>query len=242
MRLFESFKKSTLRSLPYIVFVLAIVTGFLFLYAIDQVFRVRQIIVEHSGKRTQVVGLEAVYYQPTAFLNEEKVAEDLLRVNPYARNVLVKKELPQRIYVTIEWQSPFVQIQTKEGVYLLGEDTRILEKRKEKVGKLPIISYYQTLPFSLYQAGRKLDFRDIILSIELLKRMRNLGYTVETIDIVDFSMLRYTSTTKQFLFSAEKDLETQWYQAERLIKELRIKGEDFTRIDVRFEKPIYEPV
>ena len=60
-----------------------------------------------------------------------------------------------------------------------------------------------------------------------------------TIDIKGQDMLVFNLIDgKQIIFSNSKDKNTQNYQLELIIKQFKIEGKEFKKIDLRFDKPI----
>jgi hypothetical protein len=170
------------------------------------------------------------------------VGEQLKRLNPSIKMISVKKEYPNRLYIEVTHLSPVVYLQGDPGLYLLAEDASILEKNREKKNNLPVINYYQKLPFSNHQAGEKLDYHDIVFTIGFLQKLTDIDVEVKAIDISGSHVITFKTDKQEILTSSDKDLKTQQYLLERIVKELRIKGEDFKSIDVRFEKAIYIPL
>ena len=60
-----------------------------------------------------------------------------------------------------------------------------------------------------------------------------------TIDIKGQDMLVFNlESDKEIIFSNKKEKELQDYQLEFIIKQFKIEGKEFKKIDLRFEKPV----
>lgn len=243
-----SWKQLFKLSFIYAAFVLAIVAGFIGLFVIDQIFRIKEIEVLQQGKKINVVGLQGFHDESSFLLKPEDVATIIKKENPAIGSINVKKEYPDRLIVSITTRTAMIALKGDVGYYFLASDGTIIEKVREEPKNLPRITYYQKLPFINYQAGQKILNNDIALCINFYSRFVQIGLKAETIDIQDYSMIRFLvpekrdSVAKEIRISAEKDKETQWYQIERLVKDLRIQGQDYKLIDVRFEKPYFEQI
>lgn len=228
-------------SLTYGIFVGAAVTGFFALYTIDSIFRISRITVDQRGSDARPIGIEAFYGAFSPMVQHNVVAGELKRQNPYIKKAEARVELPNHLVVFIETHRPVAALRGGQGYFLLADDGTILEKRREDVSGLPRILYYQQPNFALYQAGQKITFLDVMVGLFFLQKLREINILADTIDIQDYTMIRITANDRAYLFTLEKDRELQWYQMERLITELGISGQQYKRIDVRFEKPLYEP-
>jgi hypothetical protein len=219
-----------------------IVVSFFTFYLFDTVFRLQEISVIQKNRPVQLFGINSLKESNIFLLNERSVGEQLKRLNPSIKMISVKKEYPNRLYIEVTHLSPVVYLQGDPGLYLLAEDASILEKNREKKNNLPVINYYQKLPFSNHQAGEKLDYHDIVFTIGFLQKLTDIDVEVKAIDISGSHVITFKTDKQEILTSSDKDLKTQQYLLERIVKELRIKGEDFKSIDVRFEKAIYIPL
>ncbi len=236
-----SWKKFLRDSILYISFISAIVAGFIGLFLVDRVLRVDEIIVKQTGKKITVTGLQAFQGNSMLLLKEDEVVRLLKRDNPKIADITVDKKYPGTLTITIKTRQPVAALTGDVGFYLVAEDGTILEKVREEPSNLPKITHYQKLPFLNNQAGQNVNFTDISLSLSFYKRFLKLGLKPLSIDIQDYSMIRFIfAEEKEVRITAEKESEFQWYQIERLVKDLEIRGEKYRLIDVRFDKPYYE--
>ena len=212
------------------------------LYLVTFYFTVQKIEVTQKGKPVALNGLKGLEGDRMILLDEKKTADTVLLLNPYLKTITVQKQYPQTLLITVDNHIPLAQLQGDVGYYILSDTAKILEKKRYAVPNLPLISYYQKLPFIQNQAGKFIDFQDIELALHFIKKVRSAGIAVETVDIAGFHMIRLNSKDKTILVSAEKDKETQDYQFETIVRELRKDGNDFSELDLRFEKPIFKQV
>src|SRR5690606_2689729 len=137
----------------------------------------------------------------------------------------ITKQYPNTLLTKVEYFKPLAILHTQEGYFLLSEEAVILEKSREEISKsLPVITYYQDIPFALYQAGQQLNFKEIQDSIYFLQKLGSMRMPVISIDIQGFHMLGLYTSDEVFFFSSEKDRKQQEYQLEATIKEFSISG------------------
>ena len=176
-----SWKQFLKTSFFYILFVVVIVVSFFSFYLFDTFFRLQEINVTQTNRTVQLFGINSLKDSNMFFVNEHTVGEQLKRLNPSIKMISVRKEFPNRIFIEITHLTPVVYLQGDPGIYLLAEDTSILEKDREKKVNYPVITYYQKLPFSNYQAGDKLDYHDIVFTVQFLQKLENIGIEIKNL-------------------------------------------------------------
>lgn len=236
-----SWKQFLKTSFFYILFVVVIVVSFFTFYIFDTVFRLHEISVTQKNRNVQLFGVNSLKGSSIFFVNEDTIQKQLKSLNPSIKSIDVSKEYPNKLHIEVTHLTPVVYLQGDPGIYLLAEDASILEKDREKKQNLPLISYYQKLPFSNFQAGDTLDYHDIMFTIGFLQKLTDINIDVKTIEIAGSHVVTFNTEKQQILTSSDRDLKSQQYALERIVKEFRIKGDDFKSLDVRFEKPIYIP-
>ncbi len=209
------------------------------LYYGDSVLRVHNIILQGTKKGEEISGLKALEGERMWLLNEDEAASFIKIRNTYIKNITITKQYPNTLLTKVEYFKPLAILHTQEGYFLLSEEAVILEKSREEISKsLPVITYYQDIPFSLYQAGQQLNFKEIQDSIYFLQKLGSMRMPVISIDIQGFHMLGLYTSDEVFFFSSEKDRKQQEYQLEATIKEFGISGRKIKTLDVRFDKPV----
>lgn len=225
---------------PFFLFIVVFSTVFAGLYFLDTTFRVKHIILEPQNKRNESLrGVEDLKEEYLFFLDEQEVISKVKNSNAYVKNVEVTKQYPDTLSLQISYYIPLAILTVPDGYFLLGDEGVILEKsRKQFTQKLPLITYYQNVPFAHYQAGQQLNFADIKDSLYYLQTLSSLKQTINSIDIKGFHMLGLYTSDEVYIFSAEKDRDQQVYQLEAVMREFMISGKKIESLDVRFDRPV----
>ena len=106
---------------------------------------------------------------------------------------------------------------------------------------MPIINYYQKLNFRSFQTGDWIDFKDIKQTLFFVEKLSQLNLIPLTIDIKGQDMLVFNlNDNKTIVFSNSKDKEDQSYQLELIIRQFKVEGKEYKKIDLRFDKPIIQ--
>lgn len=220
------------------IFVFILILGAL--YFVDQRFRIKQVNLEPTNRRNaEVRGVQTLRGELIWFIDEEETAKFIKDRNAYLKDVQVFKEYPDTLNFKVSYYSPLAVLHVPDGYFLLGDEAVILEKSRTPVSSsLPTITYYQNIPFSNYQAGQKLNFKDIQDSLFYLQKLAGLKETIISIDITGFHMLGLYTSEEEYIFSSEKEREQQAYQLEATIREFMINGRKIKSLDVRFDKPV----
>lgn len=228
-------KRSLLPILSVCVFFIAI--GIF--YFVDTTFRIQQVNISANPGQVPVAGILEIKGKYIFLTSEKTVADIITRTNPSIKSVIVARQYPNSIQLSITRYEPVVYLKSQDGYFLLTEEAIILGKSTE-IGKkqLPVISYYQSIPFAEYQAGQQLPSQDIRDSIFFLKKMKDMGIRINSIDIAGFHMLGLYTEDKHYYFSSEKERNIQVYHLEQAIKRFKNEESDYKSIDVRFEKPV----
>jgi hypothetical protein len=165
----------------------------------------------------------------------------IVKNNPYVKAVKIEKEYPSSLHLKVTYYSPLALLKVKDGFFLLSDEAHILAKSREEIQgkKLPLMNYYQNIPFSTYQAGQQILFKDIQDSMYFLQNMKELKPEVISIDIAGFYMLGlYTRTGEKYFFSSDKEREKQLYQLEQTVHYFKVNGKKYKTLDLRFDKPV----
>ncbi len=226
--------------LPVLLFCIIFSAMFAGLYIADNTFRIHNINLQPSHKRNaDLKGIQSFKGEYIMFLDEKEIADSIKIRNSYVRNVEVTKQYPDTLSLKISYYVPLAVLTVPDGFFLLGDEAVILEKQREAFpNKLPQITYYQNIPFSNYQAGQELDFKDIKDSLFYLQKLSALKQTINSIDIKGFHMLGLYTSDEVYLFSSEKERDQQVYQLEVTMREFMVSGKKIKSLDVRFDKPV----
>jgi cell division septal protein FtsQ len=231
MKFLKKLKFTLFLSLICLLFLAA----FFFIYYF---FRVNKI--ELISDRKFTLANESELVDKIIFLiNEEDIAKQIVQENFLLEKAVVEKVLPSTLKVNVYFYQPIASLIVNKGYFDLSPDGRILIKKKEGKPILPIINYYQKLNSGSFQTGDWIDYNDIKQTLYFIEKLKQINLTPLTIDIKGQDMLVFNlNDSKQFVFSIEKAKEIQDYQLELIIKQFKIEGKEFKKIDLRFEKPV----
>ncbi len=209
------------------------------MYYIDTTYRIHTILVSHGNSGIPTAGFPAILNRFLFLTPEAEIADIITRTNPTIKSVTVTKEYPDTVKLSITRYEPAAYLKSIDGYFLLADDAIILGKYQElENSRLPVITYYQAIPFVQYQIGTQIPAKDIRDGIYFAQELRNRGIQINSIDIVGFHMLGLYTEEKEFYFSSEKERNTQIYHIEQSLKRLELDDVEYTAIDVRFEKPV----
>ncbi len=221
------------------LFILVFGLTFSLLYRLDGRFRVSGIQVLGEADEYPFKGKEQYDGQHIWSIDPEDVHIYLKNANPYYRIVHIEKKYPSTIQVEVSRLVPSAYLQVAEGYFLLSREGIILEKVREiESEKFPLITFYQHVPYTMFQRGDEIGFKEVKDTLYFLEIIHSARLKVNSIDIEGFHMLGLYTEEGTFLFSSEKDSELQKYQFEQSLKQLSVEGVQFDTLDVRFEKPI----
>ncbi len=158
--------------------------------------------------------------------------------NPNIKEITIKKMLPSKLLITVSVYEPIAFLEANSGHFALNEDGKLLYKKKDIDTNLPIIHYYQKFNFASGAPGELIDYKDIVLSLHLLKKSLDLALRVDSIDIGSLDMIAFNLLNKKILFTTRKNELLQIYELVAIVKNFKIEGKDFKNLDLRFDKPI----
>jgi len=220
-----------------VVVLLALIFLGVFFY-VNRFFLVKEIEIFGNDKKNSINGLINLKNHNLLYISEQKTALDLQKENPWMESVIIDKSYPNKLTIKIKPAIPIALIKVDQGFFYLDAGGKVIQKAKKNDSRLPQINYYQLLSYFDYQPGNKIGYKDILLSLFFINNLNNLGYSVDTVDIAGFYMIRFNLKDKSILFSTEKDTKKQAYQLEQIIKRFKIEGVDFSSLDLRFDKPV----
>ena len=172
-------------------------------------------------------------------IDEQEVQKQINLANPSYVVKEIQKQYPHSLSIQVGRLYPSAYLEVGNGYILLSKEGNILQKSREiELTSVPIITYYQRIPYSTYQAGYsvdKKDIRDVLYFIEVIKGVKE---KVTRIDIAGYHMLGLYTDEHAYVFSSEKQKELQLYQFEQAIRQFQIEGTAFSSIDFRFDKPV----
>jgi len=172
-------------------------------------------------------------------INEDETAKKIVFKNPQLKRAVVNKVWPNTLKITVYFYEPTAALIVNQGFFNLSSDGRILAKIKDGQPSLPVINYYQKLNSNSFETGDRIDYEDIRQTLFFIDKLRQINLVPLTIDIKGQDMLVFNlESDKEIIFSNKKEKELQDYQLEFIIKQFKIEGKEFKKIDLRFEKPV----
>ena len=211
---------------------------FLALFIATNYFYVKEILLISDDSKMKIIGTSSLRNKNLLLLNLTELEKEIIQKNPTVRSVEITKIYPNKLRLKITSDRAVVAVKADLGYLYLSDKGKITSKKKVLDKKLPLINYYQKVYFSNYQSGQKINYKEIITVLELVKKAENLGLIVDTVDIVGTYMVAFNLEEKKIIFSLEKKLEEQEFELETIVKQFRIEGKEFISLDLRFNKPV----
>jgi len=200
---------------------------------------VKEIVITSSHAKDTVRGLELYYFEFLPLLSEEELQKNLVALNPIITKVQVTKQYPNKLVLNLHTVKPTVATKVADEYVLLAVNGRILQKLKTKPANLPELIYYQQLFKEQIKIGDLLGFKDIQIAIRFVDVLGSFGYRVKRVDINSFYMIRLElEDSREILVTTEKDIQKQEYQIKAILRQFKVDGTNFKRIDVRYDKPV----
>lgn len=222
----------------YILIIILALSIASLLILLNNFLAIREIQVVTSTNESVIDGIDNLKKKNILLLSIEKSEKLLIRQNPKIKQIEIKKIYPSKLLVTIFVYEPLALLEVDSGYFALGEDGRILYKKKDFDKNLPLIHYYQKFAFTTGVPGEIVSYKDITLALHLLNASRDLALRVDSIDIAGLSMIAFNLANKKILFTTQKDETLQEYELETIIKRFKLVGHDFKNLDLRFDKPV----
>lgn len=197
--------------------------------------------IEADLPSANLLGIESLKNKNLIFLSPKMEEEKLKTVNPSVKTISITKKFPNSLIVKIDFYSPQALIRSNRGFLALSEDGRILftTKNSNIFLSLPLINYYQLINQEINSVGDWLEFNDIKMSLILLNKLKEFNLAIKKIDIINEDMILFKLKDEQEIaFTSKKSWEKQIFPVPLILKQLKIEGKTFKRIDVRFDKPI----
>ena len=246
MSLNTSFPKFLGKIKFVILFFFLCLISFLIIFFINQFFLVKNIQVI-SEQKINLMNKDKLINKSLLFISQEKVAKQIISENYLLEKAEVEKVWPNTLKISVSVYKPCASLTVNNGVFDLSCDGRILQKilayasKKNNQQYLPINNYYQKLNFRSFQTGDWIDFKDIKQTLFFVEKLSQLNLIPLTIDIKGQDMLVFNlNDNKTIVFSNSKDKEDQSYQLELIIRQFKVEGKEYKKIDLRFDKPIIQ--
>lgn len=199
-------------------------------------FRVREITVEGTK---QLFGTEVYSNKSMFFLKKEDIEREILAKNPSLQKVTVQLAFPQSIVISVIPSAPIASLLLKDGIMQLSSKGKIIAKQKdlEESSHIPV-QYYQPLYYRNFTVGEIIDIGEVVTAVFIIEEVQKLNIPISTVDIRNENMIVLISEEREILVSATKDARVQIAQLKVVIEQFRAKALTFSRLDLRFEKPV----
>lgn len=222
----------------FLFFSLLCLLFFSILFFINQFFLIKKVELI-SDKKFLLANKNELINKNLIFINQDKIAKKIILENSLLKTVILDKVWPVTLKITVYFYDPMAALIVNQGFFNLSADGRILSKIKDGQPSLPIINYYQKLNGNSFQTGDWIDYKDIQQTLFFIDKLRQINLVPLTIDIKGQDMLVFNlNGDKKIVFSNKKEKELQNYQLEFIIRQFKIEGKEFKKIDLRFEKPV----
>ncbi len=222
----------------FLFFSLLCLLFFSILFFINQFFLIKKVELI-SDKKFLLANKDELINKNLIFINQDKIAKKIILENSLLKTAVVDKVWPATLKITVYFYDPMAALIINQGFFNLSADGRILSKIKNGQPFLPIINYYQKLNSNSFQTGDWIDYKDIQQTLFFIDKLRQINLMPLTIDIKGQDMLVFNlNGDKKIVFSNKKEKELQDYQLEFIIRQFKIEGKEFKKIDLRFEKPV----
>ena len=213
---------------------------FFILFFINQFFLIKKIQLI-SDREFLLANKDELINKNLIFVNQDKIAKKIILENSLLKKVVVDKVWPVTLKVIVYFYEPMAALIVNKGFFNLSADGRILAKIKDGQPSLPIINYYQKLNSNSFASGDWIDYKDIQQTLFFIDRLGQINLAPLTIDIKGQDMLVFNlKDDKKIIFSNKKEKKLQDYQLEFIIRQFKIEGKEFKKIDLRFNKPIIQ--
>lgn len=222
----------------FLFFSLLCLIFFSILFFINQFFLIKKIELI-SDRKFLLANKDELINKNLIFINQNEIAKKIIQENFLLKTAVVDKVWPATLKVNVYFYEPIAALIVSQGFFNLSADGRILSKIKDGQSSLPIINYYQKLNSNSFQTGDWIDYKDIQQTLFFIDKLEQINLMPLTIDISGQDMLVFNlNDDKKIVFSIRKEKESQDYQLELIVRQFKIEGKEFKKIDLRFNKPV----
>ncbi len=210
------------------------------LLLVNQFFTIKRILIVGLDKNEESVDSEYFMNKNLLLIKQSEIRTLILQKNAIISDVQIQKKFPDTLILTVQSYTPVAILQADNGFFILGDRTNILKKVKKNNTTLPLIRHYQVPQYSIYTPGDKIAYSDLGFSLHLIGALEDTGLHIDSIDINSLSVIVLQQGEKSILFSSDKNEDVQVYQLELILKQFKLEGKDFKKLDLRFDKPVVE--
>jgi len=229
----------SLNKLKFFLFFLVLCSiFFLIVFFINNFFLIKNIELV-SDQKFSLANKEDVINKSMLFSDDDQISKKIIKDNFLIKAAKIEKIWPNSLRIFVSFYESCSSLIVNNGFFNLSCDGRILQKTKDTPQYLPVINYYQKLNSDSFQTGDWIDFNDIKQALYFIEKLKEINLTALTIDIKGQDMLVFNLINgQQVVFSNSKDKSVQDYQLELIVRQFKVEGKEFKKVDLRFDKPI----
>lgn len=164
----------------------------------------------------------------------KQLEEQLLTI----REIKIKKQLPNKVFIEIIPRTKFVSITNdEENWYIVDSDYFIYQLVFEKPNDIPLIKL-KDKSHKLY-LGQQVNNNQILRAIELIRAIENSYLSYREIIVAESRTINLQLDDSLIAsFSAAKNIQTQVDSLQFILRQSKIEGKTPAFIDLRFDKPV----
>lgn len=200
---------------------------FVLMYSI---FTIQTIEVEGSGVHITVD--EKHFPKNILFIDEKKLAHELLRQYPQLASVTIDKRYPHTLVITPSLRVGIARIHTGIGSFRVDAEGRVLEDPDIREA-LPLLD----IPVLQPTVGEQITDEAILSAIGFVHKSAAF-VPIVTIQVAGGASFLAKSATTDILFPQHGDSGTRAATLQTLMRGFRMKGTLPAKIDLRFDKPV----
>jgi len=197
--------------------------------------------VAQIKEKLEVVGSSIV------FVDLKKLAKKITGDFPCIGEVKSRKIFPETLEFEIVTRKPVLQaiattsaqpvVATQSAVFIVDDQGFTFAKIQATVSALPLAFFPMATNLTV---GQRLDSKEVRFAVEISKFFENAKLKLKILSFAAKEILAQTESDTIILFSTEKDLGQSLASLQSILQRAKIEGKNFSKIDLRFEKPVVE--
>lgn len=173
------------------------------------------------------------------FIDENKIANEIKKLNPEILDLSIKKEFPNKIFISYKENKAIASLPVTGGFFELGKSGVVLKKSSKENASLIKVNFYQKIPFESVEVGSLVDKQDIQFAMYFLDKFKDLKQQVNFIEVYSSNKLSIiTAENKEYIFSTVKNNEIQFEELKLVLKKIVTEKINYKGIDLRFDKAV----
>ncbi|KKP84846.1 MAG: hypothetical protein UR87_C0065G0003 [candidate division CPR3 bacterium GW2011_GWE2_35_7] len=140
---------------------------------------------------------------------------------PALEEFRITKKFPQELKVVYKERKQAAIVKAKNGSFVLDQKGYVFALTNDQI-KAPLFEDLETE----WQIGRSINSEKVAFAISTVSRFNKLNLHVKT------------DTNLEIIFSSFKDVDLQIAVLDVVLKNAKIEGKTFEKIDLRFDRPV----